>query len=414
MAQQVIALSESPRRQNSSSTLSIRPKPRTKSVFFVFLRVQGWSSDYPAVDCLLRHLARKSRSEASKRSYCWHLYKFCQFTNKRPNELVRLRRDVAERLVQKYADSLKQSPRSANMAVVSLKAFYSSNGYKHIRALDLENYHTPRRFRIMPEYIPTKNEVYRMADSACSLRDRAIILMLFSSGLRNSTLRALLYRDVADELKKGVANVMIPVYPEMKLIDPFACKGNIPYYSFACDEGTQALRLYLNNRTERYGSIKDNEPLLCSEYNQLSKAKRRKTIITSREVQLVVKETAKKAGLTEWEAVHPHCLRKAFETVLHTQLIDGTNMDVKVQEILMGHVLPGSQDNYFDRSKVEWMRLQYSKLRFSRAVVENKFKTLLAAAARAFEGTDIDPEAVIAEYAKDRMTSKSSPNSHLL
>jgi len=75
-------------------------------------------------------------------------------------------------------------------------------------------------------------------------------------------------------------------------------------------------------------------------------------------------------------------------------------MDVKVQEFFMGHVLPGSQDPYFDRSKVERMRIQYSKLRFGRATIENKFKVLKAAVARAFEDTDIDPEQVIEDYLK--------------
>jgi hypothetical protein len=87
---------------------------------------------------------------------------------------------------------------------------------------------------------------------------------------------------------------------------------------------------------------------------------------------------------------------------MHTQLLDGTNLDVNVQEVFMGHVLPNSRDNYFDRSKVEWMRLQHSKLRFGRAVIENKFKVLELAVARAFEGTDIDPEKVLEEYIRSK------------
>jgi hypothetical protein len=85
-------------------------------------------------------------------------------------------------------------------------------------------------------------------------------------------------------------------------------------------------------------------------------------------------------------------MRKAYETVLHSQLIDGGNLDVKTQEFFMGHVLPGSQDPYFDRSKGERMRTQYSRLKFGRATVENKVKVLKAAIARAFEDTGIDPE----------------------
>jgi integrase len=312
---------------------------------------------------------------------------------------VGLRRDQVEKLIQRHADSLRNnSSRYANLAITVLKVFFTVNGFKRARALELETYHVPRRFRITPEYIPTKSEIYRMADSACSLRDRAIILTLSSTGLRNSTLRALRYQDVAEELKSGRTNLMIPVYPEMKEVVPTACKGGIPYYTFTCDEATEAIKLYLKERGEKYGGIEGSEPLFCSEYNQIPKHLRSKKPLTARELQILVKEAARRAGISQWKAVHPHCLRKAFETVLYSPLIDGGNLDVKIQEFFMGHVLPGSQDAYFDSSKVEYMRIQYSRLKFGRTVIENRFKVLKAAVARAFEDTEIDPEKVIEEY----------------
>jgi site-specific recombinase XerD len=271
---------------------------------------------------------------------------------------------------------------------------------KLAKALELETYHTPPRFRKTPEYIPTKTELYRMADSAGSLRDRALILTMFSTGLRNSTLRAIQFKDVSPELLKDKSNLLIRVYPEMKEIEPNACKGGIPYYTFTCDEATYAIKLYVKERMEKYGNIEGREPLFCSEYNQIHKNERKKKTLTSREVQLITKTTAKKSGISEWKAVHPHAIRKAYETVLHSQLIDGGTLNVKVQEFFMGHVLPRSQDTYFDRSKVEHMRNQYSRLKFGRVAVENKFRVLKSAVARAFEDTGIDPEKVIEDYVK--------------
>jgi len=251
-----------------------------------------------------------------------------------------------------------------------------------------------------------------MADSACCLRDRATILMLYSSGLRNSTLRALRIKDVKDELLAGKDTITIPIYPEMKQIDPSACKGGIPYCTFLCDEGTQALRLYLEDRKERFGGICDEEPLFCTEHNQLGRDDRRRNPITSRELQIVVKQAAKRAGLQQWQLVHPHALRKTYETVLRSQLIDGSNLDVKTQEFLMGHILQGSQDNYYDYSKVESLRVSYSNLKWGRSIVENKFRLLRAAVARAFEGTDMDPDDVIMQYASSRQRGlvNSSPS----
>ena len=366
-----------------------------------FLAVEGWNSDYRSVNNLLLYLMRKTKSEGSKKLYLWHLYKFCRYTGKKPNALITLRRDRVENVVQEYADSLMNaSPRYSNLAVAILRAFFFVNGFRRARALEIETYHAPKRFRIRPECVPTKSEIYAMADSACSLRDRVMILTLYSTGLRNSTLRAIRFRDIEEELNKDNSNIMIPVYEKMKEVDPSACKGGIPYYTFTCDEATQALGIYLKEREENFGNIEGAEPLFCSEYNQICKTDRKKKPITPRQLQIIVKSAAKRSGMSKWQHVYPHCLRKSFETVLHTQLIDGSNMDVKVQEFLMGHILPGSQDTYFDSSKVEKMRILYSKLRFGRVTVENKFKVLKAAVARAFEDTDIDPDQLIEEYVK--------------
>ena len=89
--------------------------------------------------------------------------------------------------------------------------------------------------------------------------------------------------------------------------------------------------------------------------------------------------------------------------------VDGAILKVKIQEFFMGHVLPGSQDPYFDRSKIDHMRNQYSRLKFGRAAVENKFKVLKAAVARAFEDTGIDPEQVIEEYVRLKHTFNTDP-----
>jgi integrase len=367
---------------------------------FSFLGVEGWTSRYQPVNNVLLRLTRKSKSEGTRKVYLWHLYKFCRFTDRTPAQLVRMRRNDVECLVQRYADSFSRTSRAySNLAISALKAFFAANGFTRNRALELESYYQAPRHRVTNECIPTKAEVYRIADSACSLRDRAIILMLHSSGLRNSTLRALRVKDVKEELLGGRDIIMIPVYPEMKEVDPAACKGAIPYYTFLCDEGTQALRLYLEDRKERFGGISEEDPLFCTEHNQLPREERHRRPITGRELQIIVKLAAKRACLPHWARVHPHAFRKSYERILRTQLIDGSNMDVKTQEFLMGHVLPGSQDNYYDYSKVEEMRVLYSNLRFARSIVENKFRLLRAAVARAFEGTDIDADEVIMQYA---------------
>ncbi len=72
----------------------------------------------------------------------------------------------------------------------------------------------------------------------------------------------------------------------------------------------------------------------------------------------------------------------------------------------MGHILPGSQDAYFDQTNVEQLGAEYAKLKFGRAIVENKFKISRLAVAKAFEGTGIDPDKVIEEYVEMRRVQK--------
>jgi hypothetical protein len=198
-----------------------------------------------------------------------------------------------------------------------------------------------------------------MALASGSLRNKALILALYTSGLRNSTLRALLYRDVKEELEKGVEVVKLPVYPEMKRVDVGACKGNIPYYTFISEEAVATLRRYLDERRRMYGSIEDDEPLFVSESRNVPPEVRRHTPVMKKSLEALVKRAARKAGIKRWKDVTPKCLRKAYESALRNN-----RLDPKDQEFLMGHILPGTQDPYYDYTKIEELRRKYMTIEF--------------------------------------------------
>ncbi len=361
--------------------------------------VDGWVSPYNSVNNLLRRLSRRTGSEATKRSYLGVVRRFCCYVGMGPDELLKLEREQLESLVQSYCDKFNNpnySRKYANNVLRILKSFFEANGLR----LNVEGYYLPTRYRKRAEYVPTKNEVYDMADNAGSLRNRAIILTLFSTGLRVSTLIALIYGDVKEELEKGYPIVKIPVYPEMKKRIPEACKGNISYFTFTCREAVKAIKLYLEERKRKYGDIEPNQPLFHSEYNQITREQRKVKFMSIREVELIVKSSARKAGIKEWMYVTPHSLRKTYESILRSELIDGGRLDIKTQEFFMGHVLPGSQDAYYDKSKVEELRAEYARINFSRKIVENKFKLIELSLIKAFEGTGIDWKEALNEYVK--------------
>lgn len=301
--------------------------------------------------------------------------RFCYYTQKTPTQLVQLSKVDAENLIQNYGDELLRQDKSKsylNDLMKKLKAFYTANGYTNQNQLEIHTYYQPARYRKRPEYIPTKKEIYAMANAAGSTKNRAIILTLWSTGLRISTLTALNISDIQKELDEGHDNLHIPVYPEMKEREPDACKGLIPYYSFTSQEATTALKTYLAEREEQLGKNHLDYPLFHSDWHLWNISERSSKRLGRRGIGKIVKNAAKYSGIPEWEHVSNHCLRKAFESVLRDQTIDGGRLDKGTQEFFFGHILSGSQDTYYDKSKIEYHRDEYSKLDFKETNVVSK------------------------------------------
>jgi len=318
---------------------------------------------------------RYTKSDSSREKYLRHVYQFSRWCNISPEDLVKLSKRKVEFVLQGFADELANNDCSrayVNTVIKRLKTFFRINGFVHNKELNIYTYHVPARYRKVPEYIPSKSEVHAMADATGCQRDRAIILGLWSSGLRVSTLCALNYGDVQVDVESGDPYVMIPIYPEMKCRVPDACKGKIVYYTFTCPAAGEALRTYIREREEKYGKIKPEDPLFHSNWTLWKRDERSSKRLGRRGVGLIVKRAARLAGIQQWKYVTPHCLRKAFESVLRSQTVEGGRMDISIQQFLFGHLLAGSQDPYYDRTKVDFHRDEYAKLDFSTSRISRK------------------------------------------
>jgi integrase len=341
-----------------------------------FFKVSGWSSEYKSLDKVLRHYKRRLGSEKTKENLLNFLKGLCVFSGRNPDELATLSVSEASEVVQAYLDSLADKDRSIryiNVATAYIKTFFRVNGFEGERELRVERYFQPSRYRKRPEYVPMPEEIQRMAYAAGSKRNMAVILTLYTSGLRVSTLQALIYGDIREELEKGLEVIKIPVYPEMKRRILGACKGGIPYYTFASKMSVEVLREYLQERVKEYGGIEDGEPLFCSDTTNVPAEKRRKTPIMKKTLEQLVKRAAFKAGIKQWRNVTPHCFRKAFESALRNN-----GIDLKDQEFLMGHILPGTQDTYYDYTKVEDLRAKYSSIKFFKTAEVDKLEMIKA------------------------------------
>jgi integrase len=257
---------------------------------------EAWKSTYPSVQNLLDHLGRYSKSEASRRTYLNLLQAFCMKTGYNPDQLTAIPKDTINSLIQEHIDELARNGASvsyANTVNKRIKTFFRANKIKP----DTRSYYQPTRYRKRPETIPTKPEIYRITDAADNQRDRAVILSLWSCGLRVSTFSSLTIADIQEELENNEPIIQVPVYPEMKKRVPNACKGLVPYYCFISAEAQQALRVYLKEREEYYGSLEPDQPLFCSDWNLWPRRDRPLKHLGRRAIGVILKKSARLAGL---------------------------------------------------------------------------------------------------------------------
>lgn len=139
-----------------------------------------------------------------------------------------------------------------------------------------------------------------------TLRDKAILELLFSTGLRVSEL-ASLSRDSVD-LKR----------------DEFSIrgKGSKVRVVFLSDEARAAVKTYLDARKDM------EEPMFINIAGPATKGVR--TRLTSRSIERIVKQYAVKAGITK--KVTPHVIRHSFATDL---LRNGA--DIRSVQHMLGH-----------------------------------------------------------------------------
>jgi integrase len=335
----------------------------------------GWSSSFPSVDLVLSHLKRQSRSVSSRNCYCYVVWVLCSKLKVNPEELILRARENLDTLassVQRMADEYNDagSVRYANHIIHLAKTFFRVNKLE----LDVHGYFQSTRSRKRPEYVPSLQEALKIADVVGNLRDRLIILLLTYAGLRNSTLRALAYSEnypdlllqdftLKKEFEKRKTCLVIIVHEIMKLRVPNAAKNRVFYYTFASPIATDCLYLYLQEMERKYGPLQDDFLIFHTSNRKIPLWQRLKTPISCRELELIVEKAARRADIKNWKYVYPHCLRKTYEGFLRNQS-DDVRLDEKEREFLFGHTLPGSQDTYFDKTKIEEMRAKYAKMNF--------------------------------------------------
>jgi site-specific recombinase XerD len=255
-----------------------------------------------------------SRSPKTIENYCHYIDRFLEFSKISTPlainlELIKRYRLYLNRLTDAKNQPLKKS--TQNYHIIALRNFLKYLAKRDIITLSAEKLEVgknPQQEMIFLEF----EEIIRIIESVTgrnlqSLRDKAILELLFSAGLRVSELASL-----------NIDNLNLKTQ-EFSIIG----KGSKMRVVFISDSAKEALEEYLKKRI-------DIDPALFIRTNKIGFKKDDDLRLTPRSIQRIVKHYSKKAGIIK--DVHPHTFRHSFATDL---LSNGA--DIRSVQAMLGH-----------------------------------------------------------------------------
>jgi len=258
----------------------------------------------------------QNRSDRTIANYHHYLMRLVDFTgdgdiSQLSAEQVRQWRLALNRMQDSSGQPLSKS--TQNYHLIALRSFLKYLAKRDIKALTSDKIELASVKRPQIAFL-TPEEVARLIETidtttAVGLRDRAILELLFSGGLRVSELVGLNRDQVNLERREFMVRG----------------KGQKDRPIFISDEAAGWIKQYLDSRRDdldplfiHYGGSKDGSG--GGQYQRL----------TVRSVQRLVKRYSKRAGITK--DVTPHTLRHSFATDL---LMNGA--DIRSVQGLLGH-----------------------------------------------------------------------------
>ena len=272
-----------------------------------------------ALGDFLEHLeVEGGRSQRTIENYQLYLERFIEFTG--DIEVVKITSEVVRKYrlwLNRYRNEVtggELSITTQSYHLIALRGFLTYLSRRDIYSLSADKIILPKTARKQVTFLHY-DEVVNMidqipTDSEVGLRDRAIIELLFSSGLRVSEL-VNLNRDHInlkrrEFMVRGKGQKDRPVF-----VSPSAA-DHVQNYLNARDDSLPALFLSYSRR--------NSEPDVSGDYRRLG----------ARSIQRMISKYAKLAGITKH--VSPHTMRHSFATDL---LMNGA--DLRSVQSMLGH-----------------------------------------------------------------------------
>jgi len=300
------------------------------------------SQDPLRSDPLIEDWLNAYESKWTRRTYFSQLKYFLGKNGLSPEQFLSLENGKARDLVISELRSLRDINKHSKVKAVgdatkSFRAYYE-------KPLEFRKQDKFRRVRKKissgQEHVPTPEEIYRMINESQKERDKALIAILYQTGLRLNAIQKLTLGMLRPYLYPEI-NAPIPIRVNENLDTKLRSSEIGYYFTFLARDGSE----YLKNFTDQLKDKPDDYRLFGFHEG---------TILN------IVKKLAKKIGLDP-KTVWTHLFRKSFRKVLNSL---SSTLDEDTKEALMGHKLPGARGNYFDYADLEEIKEKYSRLQF--------------------------------------------------
>jgi integrase len=334
----------------------------------------------------------EGKNEGAKRVYLSALTAYIEFTNLTPEELI----DEAEKDRQKSTRQRGEPEHKTTTFFQWLTTDYiqkqqgrGNKRSKHKKQLSsnlactyshaIKGFYRQNNFPLnvkLPKAVKKKEnfklalripEIRKLIEVVTSIRDKAIILTLFQSGISINELCNLTYGDV----RNGLQNNEKPLYLHI-----IRQKENVEYETFLGTDAIEAIKSYLAQRVRDEEILDDDSPLFRIEFTTRKNGNKIKKIYPLL-IECFMRRAAFEAGLVSKEKLksadmnpaRPHALRTAFISILKL-----ANMNNTLVEYFCGHSISPTEKAYmnFDVEELRKNYKQFEKYLSINAIVDNQ------------------------------------------
>ena len=264
-------------------------------------------------------------------------------------------------------DEKKLSSSSIKIRIAALHHFYDMAEYEGLKWKIIEKF-KPEGVIVAEDRPYTKEEIAKMLDNTLiSKRDRGIILLFASSGIREGALTRLTIKDLTSIEKYNI--YMLTVYRKSK---------RDKYITFCTSEARRAIDDYLQWRRKLGEMLTADSPVFRRSFNKKDVLQIRNMIkpLSRHGVAYIIRSIAISAGIIQkkpqtetnangrcrGEIMAVHGLRKYFDTACEM-----AGVDTLFVEMLMGHKI-GLKKSYFKPTETEILEGNNKKKGYMEAI----------------------------------------------